>query len=77
MPRMDGSEVLEQIKNDPDLKRIPVVVMTTSDQHTDVLKAYNLHANCYVTKPVAVSDFIEAVRSLEDFWLTIVKLPAA
>jgi chemotaxis family two-component system response regulator Rcp1 len=77
MPRMDGWEVLEQIKQDPDLKRIPVVIMTSSDQEADVLKAYNLHANCYVTKPVDVSEFIDKVRSIEDFWLTIVKLPAA
>jgi CheY-like chemotaxis protein len=77
MPRMDGWEVLEQIKQDTDLKRIPVVIMTSSDQEADVLKAYNLHANCYVTKPVDVSEFIHKVRSIEDFWLTIVKLPAA
>jgi CheY-like chemotaxis protein len=77
MPRMSGWEVLDQIKQDPDLKRIPVVIMTSSDQQTDVLKAYNLHANCYVTKPVDVGEFIEKVRSIEDFWLTIVKLPAA
>ena len=77
MPRMHGEEVLEQIKNDPDLKRIPVVIMTSSDQEADVLKAYNLHANCYVTKPVNVDEFIDKVRSIETFWLTIVKLPAA
>jgi CheY-like chemotaxis protein len=77
MPRMDGWEVLEKVKQDPDLKRIPVVIMTSSDQEADVLKAYNLHANCYVTKPVDVSEFIDKVRSIEDFWLTIVKLPAA
>jgi len=77
MPRMDGSEVLEQIKQDPDLKRIPVVIMTSSDQEADVLQAYNLHANCYVTKPVDVNEFIDKVRSIEDFWLTIVKLPPA
>jgi CheY-like chemotaxis protein len=77
MPRMDGEEVLDQIKNDPDLKRIPVVVMTSSDEEADVLKAYNLHANCYVTKPVNVNEFIDKVRELENFWLTIVKLPAA
>ncbi len=75
MPRMNGSEVLEQIKQDPDLKRIPVVVMTSSEQEADVLLAYGLHANCYVVKPVKVEDFIEKVRSIEDFWLTIVKLP--
>jgi CheY-like chemotaxis protein len=77
MPRMHGEEVLEQIKQDDELKRIPVVIMTSSDQEADVLKAYNLHANCYVTKPVNVDEFIDKVRSIEDFWLTIVKLPAA
>ena len=77
MPRMHGEEVLHQIKQDAELKRIPVVVMTSSDQVTDVLKAYNLHANCYVTKPVNVNEFIDKVRSIEDFWLTIVKLPTA
>jgi CheY-like chemotaxis protein len=77
MPRMHGEEVLEQIKQSPDLKRIPVVIMTSSDQEADVLKAYDLHANCYVTKPVNVNEFIDKVRSIETFWLTIVKLPAA
>jgi CheY-like chemotaxis protein len=77
MHRMHGEEVLEQIKNDPDLKRIPVVVMTSSKLESDALKAYGLHANCYVTKPVNVDEFIDKVRSIETFWLTIVKLPAA
>jgi two-component system, chemotaxis family, response regulator Rcp1 len=77
LPKKDGWEVLEEIKSHSDLKRIPVVIMTTSDQESDVLKAYNLHANCYVTKPVDMTKFIEVVRSIEDFWLTIVKLPAA
>jgi CheY-like chemotaxis protein len=77
LPKKDGSEVLEEIKNDADLKRIPVVILTTSDQESDVLKAYNLHANCYVTKPVDLAKFIEVVRSIEDFWLTVVKRPAA
>jgi CheY-like chemotaxis protein len=77
MPRMHGCEVLEQIKVDSDLKCIPVVIMTSSDQEADVLKAYNLHANCYVTKPVNVDEFIDKVRSIETFWLSIVKLPAA
>jgi len=77
MPRMHGSEVLKQVKQDPDLKRIPVVIMTTSDQQADVIAAYNGHANCYVTKPVDVNEFIDKVRSIEDFWLTIVKLPPA
>ena len=77
LPKVDGWEVLAQIKEDPDLRRIPVVIMTTSDQERDVLKAYNLHANCFVNKPVDVREFIAVVRSIEDFWLTVVKLPAA
>jgi CheY-like chemotaxis protein len=77
MPKKDGCEVLQDIKDDPDLKRIPVVIMTDSDRESDVLKAYNHHANCYVTKPVDMSKFVEVVRSIEDFWLTVVKLPAA
>jgi CheY-like chemotaxis protein len=77
MPRMPGSEVLRQVKQDQDLTRIPVVIMTTSDEEADVLEAYNGHANCYVTKPVDVNEFIHKVRSIEDFWLTIVKLPPA
>jgi CheY-like chemotaxis protein len=72
---MCGWEVLEQIKQDPDLKQIPVVVWTLSDQDADVLQAYNLHANCYVTTPVNADEFVEKVRSIEDFWLIIVKLP--
>jgi two-component system, chemotaxis family, response regulator Rcp1 len=77
LPRMDGREVLAEIKNDPKLKRIPVVIMTTSTAEKDIFESYNLHANCYVTKPVELDDFIAAVRKIEDFWLTIVKLPAA
>ncbi len=77
MPRMSGLEVLKEVKQDPDLKRIPVVIMTTSDDQRDVINAYNSHANCYVTKPVNPNDFIGKVRELEDFWLTIVKLPPA
>lgn len=75
MPRMDGREVLVEIKKDPSLRRIPVVVLTTSDAEQDVLKTYDLHANCYVTKPIDLEQFITVVRSIEDFWLTIVKLP--
>lgn len=75
LPVKDGREVLAQIKQDPDLKRIPVVVLTTSKAEEDILKTYNLHANCYVTKPVDLEQFIGVVRSLEDFWLAIVKLP--
>jgi two-component system, chemotaxis family, response regulator Rcp1 len=75
MPRKDGREVLEEIKADQALRRIPVVVLTTSQAERDILTSYNLHANCYVTKPVDLAQFIGVVRSIEDFWLTIVKLP--
>lgn len=75
LPVMDGREVLEKIKADADLKRIPVVILTTSKAEEDILKTYNLHANCYVTKPVDLDQFVLVVKSLEDFWLAIVKLP--
>jgi len=75
LPVMDGREVLSRIKADPDLKRIPVVILTTSKAEEDILKTYNLHANCYVTKPVDLDQFVRVVQSLEDFWLAIVKLP--
>lgn len=75
LPRKDGREVLAEIKTDPDLKRIPVVILTTSQAEQDILKTYNLHANCYIAKPVDLDRFIEVVKSIEDFWLTIVKLP--
>ena len=75
LPKIDGREVLEEIKQDPDLKRIPVIVLTTSDAQADILKMYDNHANCYITKPVDFSQFINVVKSIEDFWLTIVQLP--
>jgi chemotaxis family two-component system response regulator Rcp1 len=75
LPRMDGREVLAEIKQDPDLKRIPVIVLTTSDAERDILKSYDLHANCYLVKPVDVNSFFEQIRSLEGFWLSIVRLP--
>jgi two-component system, chemotaxis family, response regulator Rcp1 len=75
LPIKDGREVLAQIKEDPDLKRIPVVILTTSKAEEDIMRTYNLHANCYVTKPVDLEQFCGVVRSLEDFWLAIVKLP--
>jgi len=75
LPKKSGREVLEEIKADPDLKRIPVVVLTVSKDEQDVLKSYNLHANCYITKPVDLEQFIEVVKSIEDFWLTVVMLP--
>ncbi|MFZ0634179.1 MAG: response regulator [Candidatus Acidiferrales bacterium] len=75
LPVKDGREVLAQIKGDADLKRIPVVILTTSKAEEDILKTYNLHANCYITKPVDLEQFCTVVKSLEDFWLAIVKLP--
>jgi len=75
LPVKDGREVLAEIKGDPDLKRIPVVILTTSKAEEDILKTYNLHANCYVTKPVDLEQFVKVVKSLEDFWLAIVRLP--
>jgi len=75
LPKKDGREVLAEIKEDDGLKRIPVVVLTTSEDEQDILKSYNLHANCYVTKPVDLERFIKVVRSIEDFWLGIVVLP--
>ena len=74
MPKKDGRETLAEIKEDPDLKRIPVVILTTSQAEEDVLKTYD-HANCYVTKPVDLDQFIKVVKTIEDFWLTIVRLP--
>ena len=75
LPRKDGRQVLKEIKSDDSLKRIPVVVLTTSKSEEDVLRAYNLHANCYITKPVDFNRFMEVVKSIEDFWLTVVRLP--
>jgi two-component system, chemotaxis family, response regulator Rcp1 len=75
LPKKDGREVLAEIKADDNLKRIPVVVLTTSQSEEDILKAYELHANCYISKPVNLDQFIKVVQSIEAFWLTIVKLP--
>ena len=75
LPKMNGREVLAEIKEDPDLKHIPVVVLTTSSAEEDVVSAYDLHANCYITKPVDLDQFVKVVQSIEDFWLTIVRLP--
>lgn len=77
LPRKDGREVLAEVKADGDLKRIPVVILTVSSAEEDVLKSYNLHANCYITKPLDLAQFMKVVHSIEDFWLTIVKLPSA
>ncbi|MBV9266623.1 MAG: response regulator [Acidobacteriaceae bacterium] len=75
LPKKDGREVLAEVKNDPKLREIPVIVLTTSDDEADVHRAYGLHANCYLTKPVDIDDFIRKIRSIEDFWLTFVRLP--
>lgn len=75
LPRKGGREVLEEIKQDEALKRIPVVVLTVSQAEEDVLHTYNLHANCYITKPVDFTKFMDVVKAIESFWLTIVKLP--
>jgi len=75
LPKKNGREVLKEIKEDSDLKRIPVVVLTVSSAEQDILKTYNLHANCYITKPVGLDEFLTIVKSIEDFWLTVVKLP--
>jgi chemotaxis family two-component system response regulator Rcp1 len=75
MPRKDGREVLAEVKADPDLRRIPVVILTISQAEQDILTAYDLHANCFITKPVDLDQFNKVVHSIEDFWFTIVKLP--
>ncbi len=75
MPRKDGREVLAQIKTDPELKNIPVVILTSSEAQQDIINAYNLQANCYITKPVDLKKFFSVVKFIEDFWLNTVKLP--
>jgi len=75
LPKKDGRELLAEIKNDPHLKRIPVVILTTSKAEEDIIKTYNLHANCYITKPLDLDQFMKVVRTIEEFWLTIVRLP--
>ncbi len=75
LPRKDGREVLAEVKSDSELKNIPIVILTTSDAEQDILMTYEHHANCYITKPVNLEDFIHVIKSIEDFWLEIVKLP--
>lgn len=75
LPKKDGREVLAEIKNDPDLMLIPVAVLTTSKAHQDIVRAYKLHANCYITKPMELEEFAQVVRTFEDFWMKIVTLP--
>ena len=76
LPRKDGREVLKEIKADEDLKRIPVVVLSTSGAEEDIIRSYDLHANCYVSKPVDLREFMKIVKSIEDFWFSIVRLPS-
>ena len=75
LPRKDGRQVLAEIKSDDNLRRIPVVILTTSRAEEDVIKSYDLHANCFITKPIDLSQFLNVVRAIEDFWLSIVVLP--
>lgn len=76
LPRMGGLELLEKIKDDLELRVIPVVILTTSQDEADIAKSYRSHANCYIAKPVDFENFMQVVRSLEDFWLTVVRLPS-
>jgi CheY-like chemotaxis protein len=75
LPKKDGREVLAEVKSDEDLKSIPVVILTTSKAEEDIIKTYHLHANCFITKPIDLHQFIKVVQAIEDFWFTIVKLP--
>lgn len=75
LPRRDGRQVLEEVKNDPDLRRIPIVVLTTSEAEEDVLRSYDLHANAYVTKPVDFERFVEVIRQIDEFFISVVRLP--
>ncbi len=75
MPRKNGLEVLSEIKTDDTLKQIPIVILTVSNNEEDILKSYNLHANCFITKPVDLNQFLKVIKSIDNFWLTIVKLP--
>jgi chemotaxis family two-component system response regulator Rcp1 len=75
LPRKDGRELLAEIKMDPNLRRIPVVILTTSKSEEDILMSYDLHANCFITKPVDLDQFIKVIKSVEEFWFTIVRLP--
>ncbi len=76
LPKMDGREVLEKVKSDDNLRRIPIIVLTTSDADQDILKSYNLHVNCYLNKPVDFDKFFDIIQKIEDFWLTTAVLPS-
>lgn len=75
LPKMNGHEVLEKLKKDENFKHIPVIILSTSSSEMDIIKSYNNHANCFITKPVEIDDFVKAIESIEDFWFSIVKLP--
>jgi len=75
LPKKDGREVLKEIKDDDDLKRIPIAILTISKAEEDIIKTYNSHANCYITKPIDMDQFVKIVKAIEDFWFTIVTLP--
>lgn len=75
MPRMNGHEVLKEVKDDPDLRTIPVVILTTSEAERDIVESYALHANCYIQKPVDLNQFLRVILAIEDFWLRVVQLP--
>ena len=75
LPKKDGRQVLEEIKNDAKLQQIPVVILTSSEAEKDIIQSYKLHANCYITKPIGIEQFVEVIKSIEDFWFSIVKLP--
>jgi CheY-like chemotaxis protein len=77
LPKRDGRQVLEEVKADPDLRRIPIVVLTTSEAEEDVLRSYDLHANAYVTKPVDFDRFVEVIRQIDDFFISVVRLPTS
>lgn len=75
MPRKDGREVLQEVKQDPQLSKIPIIILTTSDNEVDILRSYELHANCYIKKPVNFDNFFDVIKKIEGFWLSVVKLP--
>lgn len=77
LPKMNGHEVLTEIKSDPELKKIPIIVLTTSSSENDIQDAYSNHANCYITKPVDVNDFLRVTSKIEEFWFNVVKLPTS
>ena len=75
LPRKDGRELLDEVKLDPELRQIPVIVLTSSEAEQDVRRAYKAHANCYLTKPIQMDEFVKKIRSVEDFWLAVARLP--